>query len=27
MLKMFRRKKKLPFGLGGKGMGMGMPGM
>ncbi len=27
MLKMFKRKKKLPFGLGGKGMGMGMPGM
>ena len=27
MLKMFRRKKKLPFGLGGKGMGIGMPGM
>jgi signal recognition particle subunit SRP54 len=26
MLKMFKRKKKLPFGLGGKGMGM-MPGM
>src|SRR5512139_188655 len=26
MLKMFKRKKKLPFGLGGKGMGMGMPG-
>jgi signal recognition particle subunit SRP54 len=25
MLKMFKRKKKLPFGLGGKGMGM--PGM
>lgn len=27
MLKMFKRKKKLPFGLGGKVMGMGMPGM
>jgi signal recognition particle subunit SRP54 len=27
MLKMFKRKKKLPFGLGGKGMGMGMPGI
>jgi signal recognition particle subunit SRP54 len=28
MLKMFKRKKKLPFGLGGKGMGgIGMPGM
>jgi signal recognition particle subunit SRP54 len=27
MLKMFKRKKKLPFGLGGRGMGMGMPGM
>ena len=27
MLKMFKHKKKLPFGLGGKGMGMGMPGM
>ena len=26
MLKMFKRKKKLPFGLGGKGMGM-LPGM
>jgi signal recognition particle subunit SRP54 len=25
MLKTFKRKKKLPFGLGGKGMGMGMP--
>jgi hypothetical protein len=27
MLKMFKHKKKLPFGLGGKGMGMGMPDM
>jgi signal recognition particle subunit SRP54 len=27
MLKMFKHKKKLPFGLGGKGLGMGMPGM
>ena len=26
MLKMFKHKKKLPFGLGGKGMGM-LPGM
>jgi hypothetical protein len=26
MLKMFKRKKKLPFGLGGKG-GMGMGGI
>jgi signal recognition particle subunit SRP54 len=25
MLKTFKRKKKLPFGLGGKGMGMGLP--